>query len=133
MFDDLNFRKIGFVLALLGGVYYYAQGHIRIDDLFKYAKARPVHDERARDVYYVGMVYWLKSDNEHAIEVFSTLLADETTTQYSPRALMRLGGCYRDMYKFNDAKAAYEKYMEEYPQGEDITIVKNNYEFVKFR
>lgn len=133
MFDEINFRKIGFILALLGAGFYYAQTHIHIDDLFKYAKGRPVHDERARDIYYVGMVYWLKGDNEHAIEVFNTLLADETTTHYSPRALMRLGGCYRDMYRFAEAKAAYERYLEEFPQGEDIKIVQNNYDFVKFR
>ena len=133
MFDDLNVRKIAFWLALLGGGVYYAQSHVHIDDLYKYAKGRPVHDERARDIYYVGMVYWLKSDNEHAIEVFNTLLADETTTQYSPKALMRLGGCYRDMYKFPESKAAYEKYLEDYPQGDDIKIVQTNYDFVKMR
>lgn len=133
MGEDINFRKLLLICAVLGGGAYWARLHLHMSDLFAYAKARPEALARQRDIYYVATLYWMKGDNEQAIEAYNALLADSPTSQYAPRSLMRLGGCYRNMYKFPESKAAYEKYMEDFPNGEDIVIVRNNYEYVKFR
>ena len=133
MFDEINFRKFGLILAVLGGGFYYAKTHIHMEQVLAYAKARPDHVERARDIYYVGMVYWMNSDIAGATDTFNILAAEETTTYYTPKALMRLGSCYRDMNRFAESKAVYERYLEEYPKGEDTQIVQTNYEFVKMR
>ncbi|MBI5597532.1 MAG: tetratricopeptide repeat protein [Elusimicrobia bacterium] len=133
MFDDFSFRKLFFVLAVIGGGIWYVNNKVSLDDAFRWSLAVKEHDSRARAIYYVGMVSYMKDDNAKAAEVFSRLLADHPTCQYAPKTLVRLGGVYRQMNQWGEARTAYERYMEEFPNGPDISIVQNNYEYVKFR
>lgn len=133
MFDDFSFRKLFFFLALVSGGIWYVNTHVTLDDAYKWAQSRKEEKTRARALYYVGMVSYAKDDNAKAAEVFSKLLEDQPTCYYAPKALVRLGATYRQMNRWAEARATYEKYMEEFPSGEDITIVQNNYEYVKFK
>ena len=130
---DISFRKIFFVLAVLGGGIYYAKNHYDYEDVYKWAKARPEHDSRAKSIYYIGMVYYLKDDSAKTAEVFGRLLEDHPTCQFAPKALLRLGAAHRNMNNFAEARAAYERYIEQFPNGPDIERVQANYEFVKFK
>ncbi len=47
--------------------------------------------------------------------------------------MVRMGRCRQDQRRFEEARAVYERYIEVFPTGADIEIVKNNYEFVKFK
>lgn len=130
---DIDLRKPFFALAILAAGWWYVTTHYTLADVFAWAKARPVAADREKYVYYVGMVYYARDRESEAAETFRELLTEEATGQYEPRALMRMGRCYQDMRKFEEARAAYERYIEFFPTGRDIELVKNNYEFVKFK
>ncbi|TBR17880.1 tetratricopeptide repeat protein, partial [bacterium] len=107
--------------------------HVSWEDVHKWAKARPVAADREKYVYYLGMMYYSQDKCGEAIDAFREVMTEEATGQYEPRALMRMGRCYQDIRRFEEARAAYERYIEVFPKGADIELVKNNYEFVKFR
>lgn len=126
-------RGFLYILAILATGVWYGKNHYDFTDVYKWAKARPTHDDRAKSIYYVGMVYWLKDDGPHTIEVFSGLLTDHPTCQFAPKALLRLGTAYRNVNNWEASRAAYERYIEQFPSGPDIERVQANYEFVKFK
>lgn len=133
MFDDINFRKVFIVLALLGGAGWYASKNVDMPRVVEWAKARPDVKQREKLLYYSAMYYFLRDQRSEAAGVFSELLTEEATGQYEPKALVRMGRCYQDMRRFEEARAAYERYIEFFPAGPDVEIVKKNYEYVKFR
>ena len=125
-------RYIIVIVALAFGFQYFKKSY-DLGDAYKWAQARPYHETRAKAIYYVGMAYYLKDDHEGTITAFNQLLADHPTCQYAPKALFRLGNAQRDLHHFEEARSAYEKYIEQFPSGSDIQAVQNNYEFVKFK
>lgn len=130
---DIDFRKIFFAIALFAGAWWYVANHYDLTDAFKWAKARPVAADREKYVYYVGMVYYAKDKPTEAAEAFRETLTEEATGQYEAKALMRMGRCYQNLRNFEEARTAYERYIEFFPKGPHIEIVQNNYEFVKFK
>lgn len=130
---DIDFRKIFFAIALFAGAWWYVSNHYDLTDAFKWAKARPVAADREKYVYYVGMVYYAKDKPTEAAEAFRELLTEEATGQYEPKAMMRMGRSLQDLRRFEEARAVYERYIEVFPTGADIEVVKKNYEYVKFK
>lgn len=130
---EFNFKKFFYIVAVLAGGVYYVTQHYTTADVLTWAKARPVAADRDKYVYYVGMVYYAQDKQLEASEAFRELMTEEATGYYEPKGLMRMGRCYQEMRKFDEARAAYERYIEVFPKGADIELVKNNYDFVKFR
>lgn len=130
---EVDFRKFFFALAVFAGAWWYVATHYAMADVLKWAKARPVAADREKYVYYVGMVHYMKSQPNEAVAAFREVLTEEATGHYEPKALVRIGRCSQDMRRFDEARAAYERYIEAFPTGPDIEIVKTNYDFVKFR
>lgn len=130
---DIDLRKPFFAIALFAGAWWYVANHYDLQDAFKWAKSRPVAADREKYVYYVGMIYYAKDKRTEAADTFRELLTEEATGQYEPKAMVRMGRCLQDQRRFEEARAVYERYIEVFPTGPDIEIVKNNYEFVKFK
>ncbi|TPW18922.1 MAG: hypothetical protein FD126_3201 [Elusimicrobia bacterium] len=130
---DIDFRKIFFTIAVFAGAWWYVSNHYDLQDAFKWAKTRPVAADREKYVYYVGMIYYAKDKSTEAADVFRELLTEEATGHYEAKGMMRMGRCLQDLRRFEEARGAYERYIEFFPTGPDIEIVKNNYEFIKFR
>lgn len=126
-------RKLIFIGAIVGGAWYYLKNNVDMEKTLAWAKARPVAADREKYVYYVGMIYYVKDKQPEAAAVFKEILTEEATGQYEAKALMRMARCYQETRSFEEARIAYERYIEMFPKGDDIEIVKNNYEFVKFK
>lgn len=126
-------RKLILVVAVVGGIWYYVKNHVDMEKTLAWAKARPVATQREKYVYYVGMIYYAKDRQVEAAAAFKEILTEEATGQYEAKALMRMGRCYQETRNFEEARTVYERYIEMFPKGDDIEIVKNNYEFVKFK
>jgi outer membrane protein assembly factor BamD (BamD/ComL family) len=130
---DFDLRKPLYAVALVAAGWWYVANHYTMADVFAWAKARPVATDREKYVFYVGMVYYAQDKSNQAVEAFREILTEEATGHYEAKALMRMGRSYQDTRRFEEARAAYERYIEVFPTGPDIEIVKNNYEFVKFK
>ncbi|MBI3299715.1 MAG: tetratricopeptide repeat protein [Elusimicrobia bacterium] len=121
------------IIVLVVTGFKYGMKHFDLGDVYTWAKARPYHETRAKAIYYVGMVYYLQDKTDGSITAFNQLLADHPTCQYASKALFRLGNVQRSLNHFEEARSAYERYIEQFPNGPDIQAVQNNYEFVKFK
>lgn len=130
---DIDLRKPFYALLALIGLWWYVSTHYTVEDALTWARQRPVAAQREKYTYYIGMYYYAKDKPNEAAAVFSELLTEEATCQYEPKALMRMGRSYQDMRRFDEARAAYERYIEAFPSGPDIEVVTKNYEFVKFK
>ena len=126
-------RKFIFICVVVGAPIYYVSTKISLEKAISWSKARPVAAEREKYLYYAGMYFYLRDMELDAAATFAEILTEDGTGYYEPRALMRMGRCYQNTRRFEEARTAYERYIEHFPAGADIELVKNNYEFVKFR
>ncbi len=130
-FDGL--KKLLWFLAILIGLGLYVRSHYDFQDALRFSRRHP-HPKLSPAVdYYSGMAYYLREDYPRAVDAFTQLLTDYPTSYYAPRGLLRLGSSHMEMRQYQQAREAFEKYMEEFPNGKDRALVDSKYEFIKFR
>src|SRR5687768_11733409 len=124
--DLKKFLWIG--LALLG-LAYYVNAHYTLNDVLTYAKKNPDPKIAPALDYYVGMTYFARSDYGPATKAFEQLLQDYPTSQYVAKTLYRAGLSYEELRRWDRAKSVYEQYMEQFPNGAHVDMVKRHYEY----
>ncbi|MFA6092168.1 MAG: tetratricopeptide repeat protein [Elusimicrobiota bacterium] len=126
-------KKILFFLFISIAAISYVKNHYSFGDILRYSKTHPNRSTSPAVDYYVGMTAYLKSDYDLAVPAFEQLLADYPTCQYAPNALVRLAGIHSEKYHWEPARAALQRYMDDFPQGSEIESVRRKYEFIKFK
>ena len=124
-----------FILVVLGlyGAYYYANKHFEFHDTLVYAQKHPEKSWSGPVQYYVGLIYYQRSDYPKAQEAFSTLLLGNTTAYHAPRALMMLGDAAQYTRDWETAKDAHARYIEAFPNGNDIELAKSRLEMLRYQ
>lgn len=121
------------IIAVLYAGYNYVGKHYQFHDTLVYAKKHPDPRYAPAIDYYVGLVYYQRTQYHKAQEAFTQLLEDYPTAQYMPKALLRL----EDSAEYNDdwptARMAAQKYIEDYPSDKDIDIMKHRLEMLNYR
>lgn len=125
-------RKLLILAGLLLAAGWYARAHYTLQDALRYAKTHPSSRLSPAVDYYAGMAYYARERHESAAQAFSQLLADHPTCQYAPNGLLRLGSSYEELRQWPEARAAYEQYLERFPQGAEIDAVRRHYGHIKF-
>ncbi len=126
-------KKIIFVLLLLYGGYYYASRRYEFHDTLAFAKRHPQAKWAPAVDYYVGLIYYQRSDYAGAQEAFTQLLTDHPTATYAPKALLRLGDAAENNHDWETAKSALGRYVEEYPDGKEIELARKRLEILKYQ
>jgi len=121
------------VVALICGSYYYVSRHVHFHDSLAYAKKNPDPVWAPKIDYYVGMIYYRRSEYPLAQEAFTQLLTDYPTCQYAASALITLAGAAQENRDFKVARDALVRYVEEFPDGKDITVARKQLEIIKYR
>ncbi|HVE13615.1 MAG TPA: tetratricopeptide repeat protein [Elusimicrobiota bacterium] len=130
---ELNIRKWFFSCALVIG------GMVLVHD--KYTPQRALAFTHAhRDPrwaptadFYIGMAAYLQDQRPEAEAAFRQLIADFPKSPYVADALYRLGDMYSDQNRWPEARDAFQQYMDSFPNGDKITLVRNRWEYIKFR
>ncbi|MBI5245126.1 MAG: tetratricopeptide repeat protein [Elusimicrobia bacterium] len=130
---EINLKKWFFILAVLVGLGVYINTHYTFRDVLAFARKHPNPSMSPKLEYWAGMVCCLKGRNPEAIEAFQQLLTDYPTTQYTPKALINLGSMYAEGSQWENSRTYYQKYIDDYPNGPDITVARNAYENIKFK
>ena len=126
-------NKYTIALAIMLGGFYYVRNHYDYDDLLKVA-AKDEGNPRSEQIeYYVGTMYYSRSDFPRAEKAFDQLLLSHPTSYYAPKALMRLGLTYTEQNKWPQAREAYFKYLTYFPDHESKNTVEKRWEAVKFK
>ncbi len=121
------------VFALLYGGYYYASNRYEFHDTLVYAKQHPDPKFAPAIDYYVGLVYYQRTDYGKAQEAFSQLLQDYPTAQYIPKALLRLEDSAEYNHDWATAKLAANQYVDDYPNERDIELMKHRLEMLNYQ
>lgn len=130
---ELDFRKPLIALLVLIGILYYVRTRYTLQDALALSRERPSPTVSPMVDYYAGMAYYMRDRYEPAVRAFTQLLTDYPTCQYAPRGLLRLGDSYERLSNWDGAREAYEKYMERFPEGRNIQLVRGKYEYIKFK
>ncbi|MBI4375701.1 MAG: outer membrane protein assembly factor BamD [Elusimicrobia bacterium] len=119
------------VLALYGGCYY-LWPHFSLYKGLALTKSRSGARWVPPMEYYIGVVYYQKEDYPRAQEAFTQLLAASPTGYYVPRALIYLSDAADRTRDWDVAKAAAARYVEEFPDGKEIELMRKRLEMLKY-
>lgn len=121
------------VVALLYGGYYYVSRHYEFHDTLVYAQKHKTARWSGPVEYYVGLVYYQRSDYPKAQEAFTQLLTDHPTDYNLSRALVMLGDSAEYNRDWQAASDALNKYVQDYPNGHDIELVRGRIDMLRYR
>lgn len=108
-------KKLIIAAALLYGGYWYAKRHYDFDAVLRYAKTHPSPRLAPAIDYYVGLAYYQRAEFEKSQEAFTQLLTDHPTSQYAPKGLLRLSEVAAERRDWDGARAALNRFKEEFP------------------
>ncbi|MBI3550279.1 MAG: tetratricopeptide repeat protein [Elusimicrobia bacterium] len=130
---ELDLKKPLIFLVVVIGIGWYLWANYTAQDVLKYQhknldpKWGPMVD------YYIGVGYLTRSEYEPAVNAFNQLLTDFPTTQYTEDGLLKMAEAYQAMRKWDDAKAVYQQYNEQFPDGKYKAIVQRKQDFLRQR
>jgi TolA-binding protein len=133
MFDEVNFKKFFIIVAVLSAAVWYVTKYYDVQDALKYAQEHRDLGKEPKVEFYIGSLYYLRSDYPHAIEALLPMLQAYPTCQYAPKALLRLGNSYQYSQKWDGAREAFNIYLQYFPKGPEIEAVKAKMEIIKFK
>ena len=126
-------KKVIIVLLVVWGAFYYVGHHYDLNDTLKWAKKNRQSPWAPKVDYYVGLIYYQRSQFGPAQEAFTQLLTDFPTAQYAPKALIRMADAAESNLNWEAAKGALSRYLEEYPEGQDLEIAKKRLDILKYQ
>jgi TolA-binding protein len=130
---EINLKKCFIALAVFVGLFVYVKDHYTYKDVLAYSKKHPSVETSPKLDYMAGMAMYLKSKYPESAEAFEQLLTDYPTSQYTAKALFRLGTVYCEMSKWEQARVQFQRYVDEYPSGPDVEAVRQKHEIIKFK
>ena len=119
-------------MALYGGFYYVSKLY-KFDDNMAYVKGHKGASWAPKANYYIGVIYYQREDYPKAQEAFTQLLTDYPTCQHAAKGLVYWEGAAEYNHDWGSARTALDRYIEEYPDGEDIDLMKKRSEMLKYR
>ncbi len=108
-------KKLFFFALIVGGTWWYASHKFNFDDTLSYAKKNKEKPWASSVAYSVGMVYYQRDDYAKAQEVFTTLLTEYPTGQYTARALLRLSEAADGSRDYRTEKETLDRFLAEFP------------------
>ena len=124
--------KIILVILALYGAYFYAGKHFQFDDTLSYAQKHPDKSWSGPVQYYVGLVYYQRSDYPKAQAAFNQLLTGNTTAYNAQRGLIMLADSAENTREYDVAKDALSRYIEAFPNGKDLELAKQRLDLLKY-
>lgn len=121
------------VFAVLYGTYWYASNRFDFADTLVYARKNPQASWAPAADYYVGLVYYQRTEYVKSQEAFTQLLTDYSTGPYTSRGLMRLSQVAMDNRDYETARQSLTRFLEEFPDHKERNIAEKRLEYIKFK
>lgn len=121
------------VFAVLYGMYWYASNRFDFADTLVYARKNPQASWAPAADYYVGLVYYQRTEYAKSQAAFTQLLTDYSTGPYTSRGLMRLSQVAMDNRDYETARQSLTRFLEEFPDHKERNIAEKRLEYIKFK
>lgn len=119
-------------LALYGG-YYYLSRHASMESSMQYVAQHKGASWAPRANYTIGRIYHQREEYGKAEAAFTQLLTDYPTGQFAARGLYFLEDSAESVKDWEAAKAALDRYIEEYPDGDKIRLMRQRREMLRYQ
>lgn len=126
-------RTYVLVVLALAGSYYFITRKVKLDDPLAYAAKYKKQSWSPAADYYIGVVYYQRSDYPRAQAAFTQLLADHATSQYTQKGLMYLADSAEENRDYAASKEALARYLEEYPEGKDKELAAKKLDILRYK
>jgi len=123
-------RKLVLFALVVGGIWWYASHKFNFGDTLAYAKKNAQKPWASTVTYSVGMVYYQRADYAKSQQVFTSLLTDFPTGQYTASALLRLSEVADDNRDYQTEKETLDRFLAEYPDHPDRQIATKRRELL---
>ena len=120
------------ILALYGGYYYFSR-HVSLDSSLKYVAQNKGASWAPRANYTIGFLYYQREEYGKAKEAFTQLLTDYPTGQYAAQGLFYLEDSAESVRDYPTARMALDRYLEEFPEGKKIEIMRKRSEMLRYQ
>jgi outer membrane protein assembly factor BamD (BamD/ComL family) len=130
---EFNFKKFFIGVFVVLALFVYISRTYTFQDVLAYDNKHQNWDWGPKIDYYVGAGYFIREQYPEAAGAYEQLLTNYPTCQYAAQSLYRLGTSYQNLEKWGPARDAFQKYMDQYPQGTEIELVNKKFEFIKFK
>ncbi len=121
------------VFAAFYGIYWYASNKFNFADTLVYAKKNPQASWAPAAAYYVGLVYYQRSEYAKSQEAFNQLLTDYSTGPYTSRGLLRMAAAAEENRDYEVARQSLQRFIEEFPDDKDRSVAEHKLEMIKFK
>jgi TolA-binding protein len=124
-------KYILFVLALAGGYYYLSQ-HASLESGLQYVGQHKGAAWAPRANFTIGLIYHQREDYGKAEAAFTQLLTDYPTGQFLASGLFYLEDSAEYVHDWDTAKTALDRYIEECPDGDRISLVRQRRDLLHY-
>jgi outer membrane protein assembly factor BamD (BamD/ComL family) len=124
-------KYVIFVLALAGGSYYFSH-NFSLESSLRCVAQHKDASWAPRANYTIGFIYHQREDYGKAEEAFKQLLTDYPNSQFTARGLFYLEDSAEYAHDWDTAKTALDRYIEEYPDGHEIGLVRQRRDLLRY-
>ena len=126
-------KKLMFVFALIYGIQWYVSNQFNFADTLVYAKKNKEASWAQATDYYVGLVYYQRSEYVKSQEAFTQLTTDFSTGPYIARGLIRLSYAAEENLDWPVARQSLERFIEEFPNHKDRPAAIARLDMIKYK
>jgi|GEM_PF-1979952 len=124
-------KYVIFVLALAGG-YYYLSRNASLESGLQFVAQHKDSSWAPRANYTIGFIYHQREEYGKAEAAFTQLLTDYPTGQFTASGLFYLEDSAEYTRDWETAKTALDRYIEEYPDGREIGIMRQRRDLLHY-
>lgn len=125
-------KKLIVLAALLYGGYRWISQYTFADTLV-FAKKHPQASWAPAMDYWVGIVYYQRSEYPMAEQAFTQLLTDYSTGPYTAKGLLKLSAAAEENRNWEVARQSLQRFIEEFPDDKEKRVAEQKLEYIKFK
>lgn len=126
-------KKLIFAFAVLYGTYWYASNRFNFADTLVYAKKNQYASWSQSTYYYVGLVYYQRTEYAKSQDAFNQLVTDFSTGPYVAKGLIYLARTAEENRDWPVARQSLERFIEEFPDHKDKPAAIHRLDIIKFK
>ena len=118
--------------AVVAGVTWLIYANVSMHDVLVYFRDNP-GSMTPRVEYYVGMYYFTQDQCPQQMEAFNIIISSYPASDWAGEAQFRIAQCYETARDWENAKAAYQAFFENYPNSPFKEVAQKDYDLIKFK
>lgn len=126
-------KKWMIVAAVVYGSYWYVSNHFNFDDGLAYAHRHQYATWAPAVDYYIGVVYFQRTQPAKAQAALTQLVTDHSTGPYTAKGLQLLATAAQENRDFEVARQTLERFITEFPDHKDRGVAEKRLEIIKFK